>query len=126
MLSKRYYQPGYTWLFQIPGRIEERDRRTGKEQPGKQKLPSGYAAIYVHLAARERMKKFQMIHSKQRHSWSTRQALSQAIAQTLGDTFPSAFVHHMAWQALVVRFHLGDFSYYLILLLLLTISSEER
>ncbi len=57
---------------------------------------------------------FQPTHSKIRYLWSmatklARQALSQDIAQTLGDLFARACVHYMAWQALVVRFLYGDF-----------------
>ncbi len=85
----------------------------------KQKLARGHLAIYARVATWGRMKAFQLTLSKIRHSWSmanklTRQALSQDPAQTLGATLSRASVHHMAWQALVVRFHFGDHSLFLI------------
>ena len=85
----------------------------------KQKLASGRVAMYADLATWERMRAFQLTLSKIRHAWSmanklTRQAPSQDLVQTLGATLSRASVHHVAWQAQVVRFHFGDHSLFLI------------
>lgn len=90
MLPKGYYQQICKWLCQILRRPEEEDRRTRKEQAVKQKLASDRVAIYARVATLERVKVFRLRRSKIGHSWSmanklTRQALSQELAQALGD-----------------------------------------